>query len=83
LRFDRTKGIRQFDAVPDFVDVDPVTRNIDVDQLETRSKASSGDGTRLPPSLRDTVAQRVPVAVLPVHVGRIGFGRRRPAPSDA
>jgi len=64
--------IRYFDAVPVFVDIDPVTLNIDVGQLETAVEGlARGDRTLLPPSLRDTVAPRAPVAVLPVHIGGI------------
>jgi dTDP-4-amino-4,6-dideoxygalactose transaminase len=64
--------IRYLDAVPIFVDIDPVTFNISCDQLEATVRGlETGDRSFLPPSVRDTVEARAPAAVLPVHVGGI------------
>jgi perosamine synthetase len=64
--------IRHFDAVPVFVDIDPVTCNIDDDRLERAVEGlAHGDRSWLPPSLRNVIEPRAPVAVLPVHVGGI------------
>jgi len=64
--------IRYLDAVPVFVDVDPVTLNVDCDQLEATVRGlAAGDRSLLPPSVRDTVEPRVPAAILPVHVGGV------------
>ena len=64
--------IRYFDALPVFVDIDPVTCNIDVD-LARRAVEGLARGERswLPPSLRETVAPRAPVALVPVQIGGI------------
>jgi dTDP-4-amino-4,6-dideoxygalactose transaminase len=64
--------IRYFDAVPVFVDIDPVTFNISRALLETTVEGlAAGDQSFLPPSARDTVEARTPVAVMPVHVGGV------------
>jgi dTDP-4-amino-4,6-dideoxygalactose transaminase len=64
--------IRYFDAVPIFVDIDPATFNMSIERLEaTIDGLESGDQSFLPPSLRDTVEARAPVAVMPVHVGGV------------
>jgi len=64
--------IRYFDAVPVFVDIDAVTFNISCDVLEaTVEGLAAGDQSFLPPSVRDTVEARTPVALMPVHVGGV------------
>lgn len=64
--------IRYLDAVPVFVDIDPVTFNISCDRLEaTVEGLTAGDRSLLPPSMRGTVDARTPAAVLPVHVGGV------------
>jgi dTDP-4-amino-4,6-dideoxygalactose transaminase len=64
--------IRYLDAIPVFVDIDPVTFNISCDPLESTVQGlERGDRSLLPPSVRDTIEPRAPTAVLPVHVGGI------------
>lgn len=64
--------IRYFDAVPVFVDVDPETCNIDVDQLtETVERLCRRDRAALPPAARDAVSATPPRVVMPVHVAGV------------
>jgi dTDP-4-amino-4,6-dideoxygalactose transaminase len=65
--------VRYFEAIPIFVDVDPVTLNIDTTKLAETLAAFCGGNPRmsevfLPPALRGAKVQRKVKAILPVHV---------------